>query len=287
MRRTSLVLAIILVGILAAFKVDKPAYVIYDSNGKEIDYSKFIKAAEEADVLFLGELHDNPVIHWLQLQITKDMHAKKKEQLVLGAEMFESDNQLILNEYLSGQISKKSFKSECRLWPNYDTDYEPLVEFAKENNLSFIASNVPRRYASMVYRGGLESLETLDKTAKSFLPPLPIEVDLELEGYKSMMAMAEGHGGENLPKAQAIKDATMGYFIAQNRKPEQYFIHYNGTYHSNNHEGTVWYLNKYQPEAKSLTVASVYQADIEKLEKENKGLADYIICVPEDMTRTY
>lgn len=82
----------------------------------------------------------------------------EKDNLILGAEMFESDNQVILNEYLAGLISQSSFENEARLWPNYKTDYKPLVEFAKTNKLQFVASNVPRRYASLVNSKGFEDL---------------------------------------------------------------------------------------------------------------------------------
>ena len=99
--------------------------------------------------------------------------------------------------------------------------------------------------------------------------------------------MMRGHGGENLPKAQAIKDATMAYFIAQNFNPEKKFIHFHGTYHTNNYEGILWYLKKLIPDNKYITLSTVLQSNINELEKENTGLADYIICVDEDMTSTY
>jgi len=105
-----------------------------------------LKEAADADIVLFGELHDNPISHWLQLELTKDLYDLKKDKLVLGAEMFESDNQVILDEYLSGKILQSSFESEARLWSNYKTDYKPLVEFARINKLKFVASNIPRRY---------------------------------------------------------------------------------------------------------------------------------------------
>jgi hypothetical protein len=132
-------------------------------------------------------------------------------------------------------------------------------------------------------------LDTLDKDSLVFIAPLPIEIDLELPGYKSMLEMMAGHGpvNENLPKAQAVKDATMGYFITKNWSQGKYFIHYNGAYHSDNYEGTMWYVNKYKPLIKCSTITTVSQADVTKLDKENIGKADFIICVPENMTTTY
>ena len=102
-----------------------------------------------------------------------------------------------------------------------------------------------------------------------------------------MLAMMGGHSGENLPKAQAIKDATMAHFILKYYQPGSLFIHFNGSYHSENHEGIVWYLQKAKPALKISTIQVVSQKDVTKLLAENKGKADYIICVDEDMTNTY
>ena len=277
---------------LMAFKSDKPAYRIYDAEGKNVKYSKMVDALQQADVVFFGEMHNNPICHWLQIELTKDLYHQKNGKIILGAEMFETDNQLILNEYIEGKISKKSYEKEARLWPNYETDYAPLVEFAKENDLEFIATNIPRRYASVVYKKGFEELDSLSAEARSYIAPLPIDYDADLPGYKSMLEemknMGMTHVNENLPKAQAIKDATMAYAIAGAlAEGDKLCIHYNGTYHSNNHEGIIWYLNKYKPGLKIMTIASVEQADIEELDKENKGLADFILVVPESMTKTY
>jgi uncharacterized iron-regulated protein len=102
-----------------------------------------------------------------------------------------------------------------------------------------------------------------------------------------MLQMMRGHAGKNLPKAQAIKDATMAYFITQNYSPENTFIHFHGTYHTDNYEGILWYLKRLMPEVKYITVSTVMQSEINQLEKANKGKADFIICVDEDMTTTY
>jgi len=274
---------------MVAFKADKPAYLIYTAEGKNIKYAKMLENIASADVVFFGELHNNPICHWLQLELTKDLYKKKDGAIILGAEMFEADNQLILNEYIEGKISEKNYKKEAKLWPNYKTDYAPLVEFAKDNKLEFIATNIPRRYASIVYKKGFEGLDNLSAEARSYIAPLPVDYDAELKGYKAMLEEMKnmGHENENLPKAQAIKDATMAYSISGFVENGKLFIHYNGTYHSNDYEGIIWYLNNYKPGLKIATIASVEQEDIEKLHEDHANKADYIIVIPEDMTKTH
>ncbi len=99
--------------------------------------------------------------------------------------------------------------------------------------------------------------------------------------------MMGGHGGSNLPKAQATKDATMAHFILQYYQPGSLFIHFNGSYHSDFYEGILWYLKRQRPELKYATITTVSQKDISKLEREHLGRADFIICVPDNMTTTY
>jgi len=287
MRKYQLAL-VVMFFVFAAFKSDKPAYSLFDKKGKPEKYEKMVKQLEDADIVLFGESHDNPISHWLQVELTKDLFDLKKDKLILGAEMFESDNQVILNEYLAGLISQSSFENEARIWPNYKTDYKPLVEFAKTNKLKFVASNVPRRYASLVNSKGFEGLEELSDDAKTFIPPLPIVYDSTLNCYKSMMEM-EGMGPHitpNFPKAQAIKDATMAYFILKNWTEGKTLLHYHGSYHSENFESIYWYLKQANPDLKIVTIHTVSQKDVSELEKENKGKADFTICVDEDMTKT-
>lgn len=283
MKKIFLTLATFLCGFL--FAQEKAPYKIYDKVGQEMSYSKMLSITNKSDVVLFGEMHDNSIIHWLQLELTKDLAQKKN--LVLGAEMFEADNQDELNNYLSGKINQKQLDTTARLWKNYRTDYKPLVEFAKEKKFSFIATNIPRKFASLVYKNGFQALDTLSTEQKSWIAPLPIAYDAELPGYKAMLEMDELHANENLPKAQAAKDATMAYFISKNLKPETTFIHYNGTYHSDNFEGINWYLKKYAPKAKVITIATVEQEDIIRFEKENQNKADIIIVVDKDVTKTH
>jgi uncharacterized iron-regulated protein len=208
--------------------------------------------------------------------------------------MFETDNQLLIDEYFEGIIKESSFESEVRLWKNYGTDYKPLVNFAKEKGLKFVASNIPRRYASVVASGGFEALQKLSAEALKYIAPLPVEYDPELACYKDMLSMGGAIGGkmeskvnENLPKAQAIKDATMAKSIVNHWQKGQMVIHYNGSYHSDRHMGIIWYLNKYNPSIKVATITTVVQDNIDKIEDENKGQADFVIVIPSSMTRTY
>lgn len=273
---------------VAAPAQELPAYTIFNKKEKAISFGKMLKQIEEADVILFGEQHNDAVLHCLQLRLVKALHSKYP--LVLGAEMFESDNQTILNEYLAGLITHQQLATEAKVWRNHKTDYKPLLDFAKDNQLHFVATNIPRRYASLVGKKGLEALSELSEEAKKWMAPLPFEVDLTLSGYAWMIETMGSHSqGDpaNIAKAQASKDVTMAYFIAQNLEEGKKFVHFHGSFHSNNFQGIYDYLKKSHPNLKIMTIASVNQEDIARLKEENKELADFIIATPADGPKSY
>ena len=172
---------------------------------------------------------------------------------------------------------------EAKVWGNYETDYRSLVEFAKKHDLLFIASNIPRRYASLVAREGVQSLESLSEAAKRFIAPLPIEVDMATPGYREMINISMSHGmsqkPENFVAAQAIKDATMAYFILKHFNAGSLFLHFNGDYHSRAYGGIFWYIKKSRPELRVVVVSSVESASL-TFQEEYEGLGDYVLVIP-------
>lgn len=266
---------------------DKPAYLIYNRNGNVVSYQSLKVQSANSDLVFFGELHNNAIAHWLQIELLQDLASDTIRSTSVGMEMFETDQQLLIDEYFAGLISQSSFENEARLWNNYSTDYKPVLEFAKENDLKLIATNIPRRYASAVYSGGLEVLEELSEEAKQWMMPLPVEVDTDLPGYQSMLEMAQGHGGMNIVYAQAVKDATMAHFISTNLEENSRILHLNGSYHSNDYEGIVWYVKRDRPEIRVLTINTIVVDDVKSVDHEQLQAADLTVVVPSTMTTTY
>jgi uncharacterized iron-regulated protein len=266
---------------------DKPAYLLYDKNGEKIFYQELVDLSHQNDLIFFGEQHDNAIAHWLQFELIQDLSSDSSKSLMIGMEMFEADQQILINEYFEDQISQNSFESEARLWDNYQTDYKPVLEFAKENDTPLIATNIPRRYASSVYYSGLSALDSLSNSAKEWIAPLPVEVDTTLQSYQAMSQMAGGHGGENLIYSQAIKDATMAHFILSNLNENSQMIHLNGSYHSNDYEGIVWYIQQADEEVNILTINTITADDILNVDSDRLQSADITLAVPSSMTSTY
>ncbi|MCK9449178.1 MAG: ChaN family lipoprotein [Bacteroidales bacterium] len=286
-----IVAALLVLLSLGAYRTDKPAYLLFNQKGKKISYKRMLKQASKADVVFFGELHNNPISHWLQLELTNDLYQLTEGRVIQGAEMFEADNQHALTAYLEGEMDADSLKKAARLWPNYKTDIEPLVHLARDHQIPFIATNIPRRYASMVFRNGFTALDSLPDEEKNWIAPLPIAYDADLPAYQQMLKMMDGsvhmQTPENFPKAQAIKDATMAWFIHKNRLNGTIFIHYNGAYHSDNFEGIVWYLKQLESDIKILTISTVESGQPIQIPEEKAGIANFIVAVPKEMTKTH
>lgn len=275
---------------------EKKVYQIYNQKEKKVDFGKMIKELAEYDVVLFGEYHNNAVNHWLQLQTTKALYELKGNQLKLGAEMFERHQQADLTAYVNGKTTDEEFQKDTKLWSNYKTDYKPLVDFAKEKKLPFIATNVTRKYASYIAKNGIESLDTIPNNEKNLMVKLPFVIDYNAPGYPEMLKMMGDHAGvkaKQFVAAQAIKDATMAESILNNITKGNLFLHYNGDFHSKSYGGIYWYLNNFQPNLKVAVIEILEAADInEKLsiiksKNEKNTITEFIIVFPLDSPKTY
>lgn len=245
---------------------------------------------QNADVLFFGEEHNDTVCHYLEQLLLVKLSEKYSGRTALSVEMFETDCQNVLNEYLAGLISEKDFTTDARAWPNY-ADYRPMIEYAKSEQLPVIAANAPHRYVSMVNKMGLGSLEELSRVGKSFLPPLPIDTATG-PYYEKFLQIMGGHAmpGMQMFQAQSLWDATMGWTIASfARKHKRYkILQVNGSFHSEEKLGAEAQLKKYDKRLHILNIATCSEADFEnpdwtKLSK--KG--DYILVTDPSASKSY
>ncbi len=284
-------LLFILTGILVCIQAntqDLKAYKIYNKKGKVITFKKAVQELANYDIILLGELHNDPISHWMHLEIIKHLTAGRSNVNV-GFEMLETDDGVLVNEYSRGLIREKDFLSQARLWPNYKTDYHPIVKFCIEKGFSVVATNVPRRYAALVARKGPEALVNLADEVQSFLPPLPFPFDTAAPEYAAMIEMMPGHGemtGKNMAKAQALKDASMAWFLLREHNEGDLSFHVNGDYHSAEYGGIYRYIQEYNSNYNVATFSTVTGENGEWNE-EWEGRADFILVVTPTMTKTH
>lgn len=268
-------------------------YKIYStSQQKVVSVDDVLASLDKADVLFFGEEHNDSTCHVLEYLLFKGIAQKYPGKTALSMEMFETDCQEVLNEYLDSLVREKNFITEARAWHNYK-DYRPMIEYAKAGKIPVVAANAPARYVNMVSRMGLTSLDKLHKTAKAWLPPLPIDTATGVY-YNKFIDIMGGHsamGGMKMFQSQNLWDATMAWSVAQFYKKHRNYkiLQVNGGFHSEEKLGIAAQLKKYAPKVRVLNIACFSdEKDFDspewsKYSKDN----DYIIVTDPKLPRTF
>jgi uncharacterized iron-regulated protein len=286
-----LLLFILAISICLSAQEISSHYKIYDvKKQKSISIDDIVADMEQADVLFFGEDHNDSVGHYLEAALLRKLHSKYPLKTALSLEMFHTDVQPELDEYLAGVISEKNFIKESRAWGNYK-DYRPLIEYAKQNRLKVIAANAATRYSNAVTLGGLKVLKNFPETSFNFLPPLPIDT-AQGRYYEKFTETLGGHttGTMKIYQTQNLWDATMAWsinkFIKANRGIKVFQL--NGRFHSDEKLGTLAKLRQLNPKLKILNISSFSdESFINPNWEKFKNLGDYIIITDPEVKRSY
>jgi len=268
-------------------------FKIYDTRLKQVTTIDRIAAdCKDADILFFGEEHNDSAGHYLETAIFRALQKTYGDKLALSMEMFETDCQLVLDEYLDGYISEDRLVKEARAWSNYK-DYKPTVEIARQNNLDVIAANPPRRYVNMVSRKGMRSLDSLPKASKKYLPPLPYDTLSGRYREKFSGFMGGGSPGTNNPRiyySQNLWDAGMSYSIYKywKKNKDKKIFHMVGRFHCDEKLGTLAQLQKRKSSLRILNISCFSDALFANPEWEKfSSLGDYIILTDPELKKTF
>jgi uncharacterized iron-regulated protein len=269
------------------------SYRVYDATGKPATIEQALDAIAASDAVFVGEIHNDQTAHQIELQLLEgtqtrlagDAQKHDARPLVLSLEMFERDVQLVLDEYLAGLILERQFLAGSRPWSNYQTDYRPLVEFARTHNVPVVAANAPERYVNRVSRLGRDALKVLTPAARGWLAPLPYGAASPASTAKFQQAMAGGMTGQGthnnpfLLDAQLLRDATMAHSIAEQLKRQKHalVLHINGSFHSESRLGTPEQLHTYNSHAHTLVITILpVRAGASLDAHQLNGLGDFV-----------
>ncbi len=273
---------------LTALLAQSSAPSLYTHKGSPTTYRALLSRAAKADVIFFGELHESEGAHTLQRQLLQDLIKARNGKVLLGLEMFERDQQGVLVAFQRREIATVAELSEkTRVWPNFLSDYAPLLEIARQHGVALYATNAPREIARAVSKEGLTALDALPPAHRSWVAPLPLLRLDSLPSYQAMNDMAIQHGlnPEYFRLAQMLKDATMAYAILQASQPGYAFLHVNGSYHSDYSEGIAAYLRAYwgprlAKQKKILIISTVAVPPGRRYIPEGRKRADFILVVP-------
>ena len=80
----------------SAFQSGEPSHAWFTTKGKSTDWDQVLKACEKADIVLFGELHNDVQSHWFEKRLAAHLIAQHGDKLVLGCEMLEADDQIIV-----------------------------------------------------------------------------------------------------------------------------------------------------------------------------------------------
>ena len=222
-----------------------PQRVFDNARGAFTDFESLLADIATADVVFVGEQHDDVNTHRLELAVLEGL-ARRRENVIVSLEMIERDAREALAKFTAGQVSDEDFLKVSRPWPRYKTDYKPLVDFAISKKWAVVAANVPRPLASEVSKQGLSVLDSKTGADRAtFARELKCPTDDDY--YKRFGEAMGGHQGSDTSLfyyAQCMKDETMAesiaeaYAAAAASGPRPLVVHFNGAFHSDFTEGT-------------------------------------------------
>lgn len=275
------------------------SYRTFNAKGDAVTLDTIVEAMKDAEVLFIGESHDDKEAHHLQFEILRRLNERygKTRAVALSMEMFERDVQIVVDEYLGGLITETHFLQSSRPWNNYAEDYRPMIEYARENNLAVIAANAPRRYVNRVGRLGRDSLNALSPQAKAWLAPLPFAQasDAYAAKFNSLMNGNNEttnnkdalHAANNITKqspmleAQSLWDATMASAIAEHLKKNSLIVQLNGSFHSAARLGAPEHLLRYRPNTRLLVLTIKDDESYPNFDaKTHTQIGDFVIITP-------
>ena len=286
-----------LVGLLAAQGSYVPQRVFDSTRGAFTDFEAMLADVAGADVIFVGEQHDDVNTHRLELAVLEVL-ARRRDTVIVSLEMFERDVREPLDHFLMGHLAEDEFLKVSRPWPRYRTDYKPLVDFAVSKKWPVVAANVPRPLASEISKGGLGVLDAKTGDDRAlFARELKCPTD---DDYFRRFgdAMGDHPAGDKPPTpaekrqtterfyfAQCVKDETMAESIAESYSagaatgPRPVVVHFNGAFHSDFTTGTAARAIRRLPGKRVVVITMVPVATLDgpAPDAAERRRADYLV----------
>ena len=234
-------------------------YQFASPQGEALSLNALPQELLDADVILIGEWHTHSAIHRFQTDFLK-ARQNADSNIALSMEQFTREHQDTLNQYLNGEIGEQVLISKAAAWPNYESDYRALVEFAKANDLDVIAANAPKPFVQCIGRKGLPYLEQLSSEQRDWVAT---KVNIGDSPYKEKFMASMHHGTpeqtEKQFAAQVTWDETMAEsivdYLATN--PDKQVIHVAGKFHTEGGLGTAASISRRNPDLKVAIITPV------------------------------
>ena len=269
---------------------------IFDGeSGRALVWSDVVARAAAADATFVGERHDDPTAHDVQLAVYQDLLARFPGTAI-ALEHLERDEQALLARYLRGEMTPAGFidETESRHWAGKDTwvrFFQPLVDTARENGSPVIAANAPRELVKRAREDGHEALGRLQGPERATFDIPVVSTDdpawnrawrAYYQRFHDLMSGGDHSAAEyartaNVFLSQSTWDGTMGASAANALAAgAPKVVVCAGCFHIEREGGTVLQFLARRPAARALTVTVIDDSSGE-LRRDDRGSADIVI----------
>jgi uncharacterized iron-regulated protein len=302
---TYLMIVVTVAAQAAAAVAPPPEYVpqrVYDTRrGAFTDFESMLADLARADVVLVGEQHDDPRTHRLEEALLAGLLRRDLPPTV-SLEMFERDVQGAVDRYLAGSIGEPQFLQESRPWPRYATDYRALIEMAKREGWTVIAANLPRRVASALAKAGRAGIEQLAAADRAMMAAqLECPHDAYFARFAEAMADHSPADTKTAPAApspppaeqrasteryywsQCAKDETMAESVARavtaRTGKTGPVVHFTGSFHTDFGAGTAERTRRRLPGRRVTIVSMLPVADLDAIAPGGEDLkrGDYLV----------
>jgi len=266
--------------------------------GRAIRFEELVDRAARADVVLLGETHDDAVGHAVQREFVRALLDRAPGRVAVAMEMLERDEQPLVDDYLEGIIDAEAFATRTfsTTWAgpgSWEAWYQPVIDLARDAGAPVIAANAPRRYVRLANREGLERVAGLDPARRAFVEvPLALDAGAYRRRFWEVMAGhgtdGTGHAPAELPplddptltsifQSQMTWDATMADSVRRAHQPPiETVVLLVGQFHADFDGGTVIELERRAP-GLDVLIVSLQAAESSSLRDEDRGRADVVV----------
>ena len=263
-----------------------PMYAGTSETADRLAWNDLVERAIDAEVVVIGEEHDDAVTHALQATLVADVMALDPRTAV-SLEMLERHEQGIVDAWLADEIATADLveRTGSRSWFDWAGFYQPVLDAAKSADCVVVAANAPRQYVSRARTEGYDALRALPEDER-VLFDLPENLDQGRYWLRFRDTM-RGFRGDDASdeeirrtfRSQLVWDATMAASIANalDRDDVDRVIHLVGRFHSDHEGGTIRELRRLRPDVRILTITGVGEGDGLELLEDDRGRADVVV----------
>lgn len=205
------------------------------TDGKSVEVKELADELKGADIVFVGEHHDDKAHHRKQLEVITTLH-EAGIRVAVGLEMFKADDQEKLDMWVAGKMKKEDFiDAYYSFWNIPWSQYGEIFLFAREKGIPLVGLNISKAVIHQVFEKGFDSL-TPDQLAK--MPGVSCDIDQEYEAFiRKAMGRHRNDSDEafkSFCEAQMVWDTAMAHRAVEYLKatPGRTLIILSGTVHS-------------------------------------------------------